>query len=323
MKTLFKYWLVTPYTMTRQSHSKYIKYVFRFLANVKYNHEWVKYINTSPRMINFVQGHEANFYRRIQTKHISKQFNYAQKLNHLTTHYQWLFQHLHEHYDQTTEIPLFHYEFNFNQSNIDQESPQTIQPRPDSLTLIWQLKSQFYKEGESGLILKINDQIQYTLTFSYLMINNQPVFFIGGLQGGKQEVTNLENIKQLTKILYGLRPKQLLLHGLSVLCDFYQINQIIGISNQNHIYKGSHSPSQRARVKANLDEFWLEFQAKPNLDGNFILSPLPQQIDLNEIASKKRSQYRKRQLILDQLATQTQTQLQALRMPISHLKLSD
>ncbi|WP_333662630.1 VirK/YbjX family protein [Acinetobacter sp.] len=280
---------------------KYFKYILRFFINWRESYIWVAYLNSTPQLIKWKENYKEDLYLKLQSAYLSNNFDNQQKIKNLKAHYDWFFSQIDESHSMQTEINLWKY-------ILESENK-------DELCLSLLFKSYFCKEGESSLILRLNDSIQYILTFSYISLNGKPAFFIGGLQGGRQEDTNPELIKQLTKNLYGLRPKQLMLHGLSVLCDFYNVKQVVGVSNENHFFKSSRRAKNRERVKTNLNEFWLEFDAELDEWNNFIFRPLSNQINLEEIPSKKRSQYRKRQLILDQLVEQGIMQLENLKYP--------
>lgn len=298
----FFYWgVVDSFVISKRSYVKYFKYVLRFLINWRDSYIWAAYLNSTPQMMRWKESYKGDLYLKLQSSYLSNNFDNEQKINHLKSHYSWFF-------NQVDESHYFQDMTNLLEYTLDNENK-------DKVYFSFIFKSDFFKEGESGLILKLNDNIQYILTFSYISLNGEPTFFIGGLQGGRQEDTNPELIKQLTKSLYGLRPKQFMLHGLSVLCDFYNVKQIVGVSNENHFFKSSRRAKNRDRVKTNLNEFWLEFDAELDEWNNFIFKPLSNQINLEEIPSKKRNQYRKRQLILDQLVEQGKLQLEALKYP--------
>lgn len=292
------YWLITPLAITQDSKVKYLRYILRYIGHWNTNQAWVKYLNSNSKIINWHTEYKVDFYLKFQNSYLSKSFNNQQKLLCLKSHYDWFFTHVDVEPHKTTEFSLLNY-------IIEGEEEKVVD-------LSVYFKGIYHREGESNIVLKLDNVIQYILSFSYIILDGQPVLFIGGLQASKQDITNLETIKQLTKSLHGLRPKQLLLHGLSALCSFYNIQKIVGVSNDNHFYQDSRKKKDKQRVKTNLNEFWLEFGGTLDQWGNYAFAPLSSQIDLTEIPSKKRSQYRKRQLILDQLTEQSTILLKAL-----------
>lgn len=299
MSNPFYYWLITPLVITKSSKSKYFKYILRFLLDWNANLNWVKYLNSSPQIIQWRSEYEADFYLKFHNAYLSNNFSNQQKLISLQNHYDWLFSQVNTEICENISLPLLQY-------TIESEVPQLL-----CLNLFF--KGKHRREGESCILLELNGEVQYALSFTYILFDGQPTFFIGGLQAGKQDKINLDTIKNLTKSLYGLRPKQLLLQGLSILCDFYNIKKVVGVSNNNHFYQNSRKKRDQNRVKTNLDEFWLEFGAVLDQFGNYTFTPLSNHIDLTEIASKKRSQYRKRQSILDMLMKQGTAQLESVK----------
>lgn len=295
------YWLISTLVITKLSKAKYLRYILRFVLQWNTNLNWIKYLNSNAKIIEWCSDYEADFYLKFHNAYLSNSFDNRQKLHSLTNHYDWLFSQIDTELCKNKALTLLQYQ-------IEGEKPQL-------LTLNLYFKGKHRREGESCILLELDGQVQYALSFSYIILDGKSSFFIGGLQAGKQDKTNSDTIKLLTKALYGLRPKQLLLHGLSTLCDFYDVVHIIGVSNQNHFYQHSRKKRDRNRVKTNLDEFWLDFNATLDQFGNYVFYPLNNQIDLSEIASKKRSQYRKRQFILDILTEQANQELISVKKP--------
>lgn len=303
MPKYLHYWLLDSAVLIKISYRVYLKYIFRFLFNWKTNYAWVSYLNSTPQVTRWKEDGYGILHLKLQYSYLTVSFDYAERLLCLKQHYEWFFNQIDENYYlQQESLPLWQHVIDYEDSR-------------EHLDLYLQFRAEFKQEGEMALLLKLNGAIQYTLTFSYVLLNEQATFFIGGLQGGRQHLTNPESIKQLTKHLYGLRPKQLMLHALSVLCDFYNVQHIVGVSNVNHASQGRRKNCKEL-VKTNMDEFWLEFGAQQlSAQGDFLFKPLGCSIDLEKVPSKKRSQYRKRQLILDGLFEQGKSQLSSLRQP--------
>ena len=68
--------------------------------------------------------------------------------------------------------------------------------------------------------------------------------FIGGLQGAKWEIPHQE-IQNATKACHGLFPKRLVMEAACLFAQRLQVEQIIAVSNETHIYR-----SLRYRDKA-------------------------------------------------------------------------
>lgn len=290
------YWLLDSFVLTRISFAKYLRYLFRFLCDWRTNLKWVNFLNSNEQMQNLRLTHKGNLQLKIQYPYLTQNLNRAEVCDLLMFHYQWLFSCI-SLADYHAEHLLWNY---------------YLEDGSDHLELHLKFRSDYMHEGEMCLLLKLNNQIQYTLTFTRFKYFDRSVFFIGGLQGGRREVASADGIKMLTKKLYGLRPKQLMLYSLSILSDFWQDDGIIAISNHNHIFNSKARRWRKKTIQSNLDEFWLEFDAKKMSKGDYLLTPLSRQIDLAQVPSKKRCQYKRRQIVLNDLEEQISTCLKKL-----------
>lgn len=295
------YWLVDSYTgISQKSHSKYIKYVLRFFKNWSVNYDWLNYINKTEQHKRWKNYSGCDFWSKVQYPYLSLKFDKNMQLIILKQHYDWVFKHFREDF-YYNEIKLFS---NIFTDMLEQESLVEVTVK---------FKSPFEYEGEMSMFMKVNGEIQYTLTFMYVLKDGIPSLFIGGLQAGKQNVTNLDGLKVLTKTMFGLRPKQFILQSLSVFSEQMNIDQIIAISNENHVFSKVQRRWSKKQIKTSLNSFWEEFDAKKTEQGNYIFKPLSSQIDIEAIASKKRSQYKKRQLILDDLMVQIEQNMAVIK----------
>jgi uncharacterized protein VirK/YbjX len=83
------------------------------------------------------------------------------------------------------------------------------------------------------------------------------------------------------------------------------------VSNQNRVVK---SASRKGRVLADYDQLWMELGAARMDDGDFQLACAPLQApDLEAIASKKRSEAKKRHELVVALADAINAQLGVVR----------
>ena len=164
--------------------------------------------------------------------------------------------------------------------------------------------SRLDKEGEATLSFN-NPQGEpiAIVTFSFIEYQGQPTLFIGALQGPRAHVDHQE-IQTATKACHGLFPKRLVIEALTTLADVTGMTQLIAVGNHTHIYEDPRYKKRKGMVYADYDSFWETLDAKQGEDGYF---HLPRQIahrPLEEIASKRRSEYRRRYLLLDDLESQ-------------------
>jgi len=172
--------------------------------------------------------------------------------------------------------------------------------RPDeqqALSLKLAVNPQASGEGHWCLQLcGTEGQAIFNLNFAFVDAKS---VLIGSVQG-QHDV--LASIQSLTKTCHGLRPHHLLLQAFLFLCQAWGITQIAGIAPRNHL-KGRWN--QRKRLKFDYEALWQEtggqLQSQGRAKGNWLLPSTPPRKALEEIASKKRSQYKKRYAMLDAL----------------------
>lgn len=133
----------------------------------------------------------------------------------------------------------------------------------------------------------------YDASFSFLNPNQ---LLIASIQGPYYD--NAQDIvKQATKDLHGMRPMYLLVHVFKLLAEKWDC-ELVGIPRTS---QGKYRLSARSKILFNYDEFWQENDGVKN--GAYWQLPLTmERKPLEDIASKKRSMYRKRYEMLDQLA---------------------
>ncbi|MGK9172680.1 VirK/YbjX family protein [Yokenella regensburgei] len=161
------------------------------------------------------------------------------------------------------------------------------------------------KEGEATLVFC--DAQQTTLaemTFALCEYQGKRTLFIGGLQGAKANVAH-DAIQFATKACHGLFPKRLLLEACTGIAAFMEMEQIVAVSNTTHIYKSlRYRKKKQGKLFADYDSFWLSLAGEQHADGAFLLPSTIVRKPMEEIASKKRSEYRRRYELLDALQAQ-------------------
>lgn len=173
----------------------------------------------------------------------------------------------------------------------------------------------YSREGEITIYLFDQDNnLLSTLTFSIIEYQQQPSLFIAGLQGANVDNAR-QRITQTTKDCYGLFPKRLVTETAILLADTLGLSQIVAVSNQTHIYNNWRYRSRQEHVHSDYDDFWLTLEGVKNNDNLFILPNHIARKTIEDIASKKRSEYRNRYQLLDDLKLQIQQQLTTLLKP--------
>ncbi|MYN44009.1 DUF535 domain-containing protein [Pseudoduganella sp. FT93W] len=166
------------------------------------------------------------------------------------------------------------------------------------------------REGELVLQLLQGETLVYTCAFSFLQGTRGMQLGIGCMQGPKGE-QGLQLIKDATRELHGLRPKNLMVKLLSQIGHDYGCVEMRMVSNANRVV---HSATRQGKVHADYDALWQELEAARRSDGDYRLPCVAiAPPDLAAIASKKRSEARKRHETLLELAAHIRHGLHAPR----------
>nr|WP_257624390.1 VirK/YbjX family protein [Enterobacter cloacae] len=160
------------------------------------------------------------------------------------------------------------------------------------------------REGESTLWLR-DDQntLLASLTFSVARSAGQRVLVIGGLQGPRRGVSR-DVIKQATRACHGLFPKRVLMEVIFQLVAQSSIRAIYAVSDEGHVFRALRYRLSKGRhFHASYDEFWETLDGKKRSTFCWQLPPEMARKSLDEIASKKRAEYRRRFELLDEIKT--------------------
>ena len=147
-------------------------------------------------------------------------------------------------------------------------------------------------EGELGIQLEeIGGRTLYRIVFT--VIDDGCALAIGCLQGPGGDDAR-EVVRELTRQMHGLRPKQLM---LSLACAFARhagIGRVLGIANRAH-------PLSRRRAgsfQADYDAFWTEQHGVAEAGGDWFALPLdaPRKSEA-EVPSQHRAAFRRREAL--------------------------
>lgn len=161
------------------------------------------------------------------------------------------------------------------------------------------------KEGEATLVFCDSQNTALAeMTFTLCQFEGKSTLFIGGLQGAKAHVPH-ELIQGATKACRGLFPKRLLVEAAMTLGASFPVEQIVAVSNDTHIYRSwRYRKKKEGKLLADYDSFWISIGGEKQDNGNFMLPLVMPRKPMEEIASKKRAEYRRRYTLLDSLIQQ-------------------
>uniref|UniRef100_UPI002931BE1D VirK/YbjX family protein n=1 Tax=Clavibacter michiganensis TaxID=28447 RepID=UPI002931BE1D len=132
----------------------------------------------------------------------------------------------------------------------------------------------------------------------------QRTLLIGGLQGPRKHISS-DVIRDATKAAHGVFPKRLLMEAVFILAAQCGVQAITAVGDTTHVFRSlRYRHSKGDKFFASYGEFWLALGGEMRGDELFTLPLSMARKDLEEIASKKRAEYRRRYALLDTLAQQ-------------------
>ncbi|MEY4316570.1 MAG: hypothetical protein RI902_378 [Pseudomonadota bacterium] len=156
------------------------------------------------------------------------------------------------------------------------------------------------REGELAALLCLDGQVLMKASFTVLPLESIGLpgqgyaMYVGAYQGEKN---TLDLFKETTLLMERTKPSHLLFNVLQSLAQIWNLHAIVGVSDDDHAYAG-YTRTLAKRIKTNYDHIWQELGGdKDKHSGHWLLPrnwvPRP----LEEIESKKRAAYRRRNAI--------------------------
>jgi uncharacterized protein VirK/YbjX len=161
------------------------------------------------------------------------------------------------------------------------------------------------REGESTLwFYDGNNALLASVTFSVATKDGEKILVIGGLQGPRKNVSH-EVIKIATRACFGIFPKRLLLETLWQMCASTGISAVYGVSDDGHVFRALRYRFSKGRhFHASYDEFWSSIDGVRSDKFSWRLPLQMARKSIEDIASKKRAEYRRRFQLLDDIQFQ-------------------
>lgn len=159
----------------------------------------------------------------------------------------------------------------------------------------------FSHEGELVLNLFQGEHRLFSLAFTLGCRDGRRYAYVGALQGSGQPGA-LELYRELTHLLHGLRPRDLLLDAFRLLCRTLRIEQILAVTDSHSAARSAYFGSNA--IQANYDSAWTELGGIECDDGFYDVPIELHRRSADEIPSRKRAQYRRRYAMLDALQAQ-------------------
>jgi uncharacterized protein VirK/YbjX len=137
----------------------------------------------------------------------------------------------------------------------------------------------------------------------------RPTLLITGIQGPGPDYKN--NIVRTTRLLSGLRPKRALLEIASVLAQWSGADHFVATTKNNHVSQSKRK--WQRKVVADYDNFWQELEPQTLASGDYLFpTPIPRRSE-EDVAPKKRKNWRERYALIDGMAEQVRGALKDIK----------
>ncbi|WP_168190828.1 VirK/YbjX family protein [Aquitalea aquatilis] len=264
-----------------------IKLALRTLLTLPASYRWLGFLASQPVMLDYLRL-APRLAQKLHRPYLHRGLGNAAKADMLQ-----------QHYSQLLQLPA---SLRGKLLSLENLKLASVSGKDDS-QFGWVLghNHTFDKEGELSLQFIDGQQVALaTLTFTLCQYQGQSVALVGGLQGPRKEFGH-ECIRTATKACHGLFPKRLALEALTIIARKMGCQQVLAVCKDSHIYS---SWRYRRDFQADYDSFWLDIGAeKINTEYFRIPFPIPRK-PMEDIASKKRSEYNRRYALLDEMASQ-------------------
>ncbi len=167
------------------------------------------------------------------------------------------------------------------------------------LTLVLDQAVWFMREGELVLNLFDGETRLFSLAFA-LRREPELAVYVGAIQGRNLEGV-MDTYRELTGVLHGMRPRDFLIEVLARLARVLGATRILAVSDRSRVHRSPYFGKGPKKFMLNYDEVWTERGGVAIAPDFFEMPPGGALKDLNDVPSKKRSMYRKRYGLLDQI----------------------
>jgi serine O-acetyltransferase len=177
----------------------------------------------------------------------------------------------------------------------------------ENVTIVIDKARWFTREGELLINIFRKDLRVASVAFSLGVSGQDKVAYIGaiqGIHGGISTPESLEIFKLITKDFEGLRPRSLLLEVLKALLLKLEVSKIYAISEQHRHHRHRYFGNSKSTVfKNDYNPIWEEHGGVlDESTGFYEISIKPSIKEMEDIPSKKRSLYKRRNEIIHSLS---------------------
>lgn len=262
---------------------EFLRYHLRRIFYQNQIQQFCQFLNQHPHWIPLFTNNYYNV-NTLLAKYCDQRFNVAQRLHALQDNFRLAEQYLGK------EIC----------NKLIQKEKICLAQLTDELSLFLTINEIDPFEGFFALnIQNTREQHIYDASFSFLSPNK---LLIASIQGPNSDDAQ-ERVKLATKELHGARPMYLLVDAFRIFSRQLGV-ELYGIAHKN---QSKYRWNDHTKLLFNYDNFWQENQGNLVAEDYWQLPCHIERKTLDKIPSKKRSMYRKRFEMYDNLVTQLQS----------------
>lgn len=239
----------------------------RFLASIAVDPAMRAYRRRDPRLL-----------ERHMHRYVNAHWHRRDRLTYLQQHYRFAMTHL--------PHGLFELVYVMGHASLGSLTAK------DGSLLTLCMRPPIYKGCEGELCLQlcdVNEDPLYSIVFT--VADENPTLMIGCLQGPRGENAR-DVVRELTRNLHGMRPKQLMLSLAYTFARHYGIERLVAINNDAHPLRRSGRP-----LYSDYDAFWEEQQGQRIGGGWYALPSSPTHKTEAEVPSHHRAAFRRREAV--------------------------
>lgn len=158
------------------------------------------------------------------------------------------------------------------------------------LRLVLNKADRWVGEGETALNLYVGTVRYYSVAFTLGTDAGQPLILVGAIQGSNVE-GNKQVYRDMAHAFHGMRPRDLLVDIIKLLCKQFGISRIWAISN-----------ACRYKVHADYDQIWMDHGGKLLGNGFFEIPADFKRHQISGVVARKYRRYHRRYQMLEKLS---------------------
>jgi uncharacterized protein len=254
-----------------------LKYLARFACMPVRHTQFLAFIQSSPSMRTY-RRRDPRLLERHMHRYVNVHWHRRERLDNMLQHYRFAL----------SQFPRELFDAIYANGHVNLG---TLVAKDGSLLGLC-IRPPIFKGCEGELCMQLNDahgHPLYRIVFS--IVGERPRMVIGCLQGPAGAHAK-DVVRQLTRNLHGMRPKQLMLALAYAFARHYGIKEIDAISNDAHPLRRAGRP-----LHCDYDAFWEEQHGRVMYGGWFALPrSMPHKSEV-EVPSHHRSAFRRREAL--------------------------